>query len=137
MSQTTPSNDDKDMFIRILKGKEVPIDALGRLIKVGDIIVYGTGTNSRAELKFGKVVKFNYRTIGVECYGRPEDKGKEKLTSIVVQPARKPDAWEAMKENIPEDRYRVITRKQAIQNYRNCMVLDSPPEEISNAFANA
>ena len=118
----TESDRKRVEFVSKLKDKPYACDVFNRAIQPGDILIFGTGTQSAAGLNFGLVEKFNYKTH--QNYSRYHNhvKGEEYVSSVTVKVAK---VW--------RDKITLMNRR-GLASFREACILDNPPEDIMNEF---
>lgn len=115
--EATEADRKRIEFVSKLKDKPYASDVFNRAIQPGDILIFGTGTQSAAGLNFGLVEKFNYKIID---YGKRE--GEEYVSSITVKVAT---VW--------RNTIRLQNRR-GLASYSEACILDNPPEDIVEVF---
>ena len=115
--EATEADRKRIEFVSKLKDKPYACDVFNRAIQPGDILIFGTGTQSAAGLNFGLVEKFNYKVID---YG--SRKGEEHVSSVTVKVAK---VW--------RDSIRLQNRR-GLASYNEACILDNPPEGILDVF---
>jgi len=115
--EATEADRKRIEFVSKLKDKPYACDVFNRAIQPGDILIFGTGTQSAAGLNFGLVEKFNYKEHG---YGTR--KGDEYVSSVTVKVAQ---VW--------NDIIRLQNRR-GLASFKQACILDNPPEDIVGVF---
>ena len=115
--EATEADRKRIEFVGKLKDKPYACDVFNRAIQPGDILIFGTGTQSAAGLNFGLVEKFNYKIIN---YGTRQ--GEEYVSSATVKVA-----------TVRNDRIRLQNRR-GLASFREACILDNPPEDIISVF---
>lgn len=119
---TTKEEQAKDSFVKILRGKQVPRDMFGTIINIGDILVFGSGSQSASALKFGRVEKINYNGVDRET-------GEEKLSSVTITPVER--RWNPKTQEVSLR----ITNKRGLTGYKTSWVITNVPPIVSDALA--
>jgi hypothetical protein len=118
--EATEADRKRIEFVSKLKDKPYACDVFNRAIQPGDILIFGTGTQSAAGLNFGLVEKFNYKIGDTYTYHIP--KGEEYVSSVTVKVAK---VW--------NDTIRLQNRR-GLASFKEACILDNPPEDIMNTF---
>jgi hypothetical protein len=118
--EATESDRKRIEFVSKLKDKPYACDVFNRAIRPGDILIFGTGTQSAAGLNFGLVEKFNYKIANHRTYNH--EKNSEYVSSVTVKVAK---VW--------NDNIRLQNRR-GLASFKEACILDNPPEDIMNVF---
>jgi len=114
--EATEADRKRIEFVNKLKDKPYACDIFNRAIQPGDILIFGTGTQSAAGVNFGLVEKFNYKTAGHMTYHHV--KGEDYVSSVTVKVA-----------TVRNDQIRLQNRP-----FMDACILDNPPESIMSVF---
>ncbi len=118
--EATEADRKRVEFVNKLKDKPYACDIFNRAIQPGDILIFGTGTQSAAGLNFGLAEKFNYKTADYNRHGRK--KGEDYVSSVTVKVA-----------TVRNDIIRLQNRR-GLASFREACILDNPPENIMDVF---
>ena len=118
--EATEADRKRIEFVSKLKDKPYACDIFNRAIQPGDILIFGTGTQSAAGLNFGLVEKFNYKICTGRTYRR--EKGEEYVSSVTVKVA-----------TVRNDIIRLKNRR-GLASFNDACILDNPPESIMSVF---
>lgn len=118
--EATEADRKRIEFVSKLKDKPYACDVFNRAIRPGDVLIFGTGTQSAAGLNFGLVEKFNYK-IADKWTSAARD-GDEYVSSVTVKVAQ---VW--------NDNIRLQNRR-GLASFTQACILDNPPEDIINTF---
>jgi hypothetical protein len=118
--EATEADRKRIEFVSKLKDKPYACDVFNRAIRPGDILIFGTGTQSAAGLNFGLVEKFNYKTA--DRWMHEHKIGDDYVSSVTVKVAK---VW--------NDQIRLQNRR-GLASFREACILDNPPEDIVNVF---
>ena len=118
--EATEADRKRIEFVSKLKDKPYACDVFNRAIQPGDILIFGTGTQSAAGLNFGLVEKFNTKTAGQNDYRHSA--GADYVSSVTVKVA-----------TVRNDTIRLQNRR-GLASFREACILDNPPENIVEVF---
>ena len=118
--EATDADRKRVEFVNKLKDKPYACDIFNRAIQPGDILIFGTGTQSAAGVNFGLVEKFNYKKAGHRTYHHAV--GDDYVSSVTVKVAR-----------VRNDQIRLHNRR-GLASFNDACILDNPPESIMSAF---
>lgn len=118
--EATEADRKRIEFVSKLKDKPYACDVFNRAIQPGDILIFGTGTQSAAGLNFGLVEKFNYKTADRWTYNAEE--GEDYVSSVTVKVAT---VW--------NDKIQLQNRR-GLSSFGRACILDNPPEDIVEVF---
>ena len=118
--EATEADRKRIEFVSKLKDKPYACDVFNRAIQPGDILIFGTGTQSAAGLNFGLVEKFNYKIAGRGTYHHKTD--EEYVSSVTVKVAK---VW--------NDSIRLQNRR-GLASFTEACILDNPPDDIVDVF---
>lgn len=118
--EATEADRKRIIFFSKLKDKPYACDVFNRAIQLGDILIFGTGTQSTAGLNFGLVEKFNYMTANHKT--RNHQSGEDYVSTLTVKPAT---VW--------NDTIRLQNRR-GLASFREACILDNPPKDIVEVF---
>jgi len=118
--EATEADRKRIEFVSKLKDKPYACDIFNRAIQPGDILIFGTGTQSAAGLNFGLVEKFNYKTATQYTYTHKT--GEDYVSSVTVKVA-----------TVRNDIIRLQNRR-GLASFREACILDNPPENIMDVF---
>ena len=116
--EATEADRKRVEFVNKLKDKPYACDIFNRAIQPGDILIFGTGTQSAAGLNFGLVEKFNYK----DHVSYSSKKVEEYVSSVTVKVA-----------TVRNDIIRLQNRR-GLASFREACILDNPPENIMDVF---
>lgn len=124
--EATEADRKRIEFVSKLKDKPYACDVFNRAIRLGDILIFGTGTQSAAGLNFGLVEKFNYKIATNRTYNGTTGWGiathDEYVSTVTVKVAR---VW--------NDTIKLQNRR-GLASFREACILDNPPEDIIKVF---
>ena len=118
--EATEADRKRVEFVNKLKDKPYACDIFNRAIQPGDILIFGTGTQSAAGVNFGLVEKFNYKTATHMTYNHAKD--AEYVSSVTVKVA-----------TVRNDQIRLQNRR-GLASFRDACILDNPPDSIMSVF---
>ena len=118
--EATEADRKRIEFVSKLKDKPYACDIFNRAIQPGDILIFGTGTQSAAGVNFGLVEKFNYKTASHMTYNHQT--GDDYVSSVTVKVA-----------TVRNDQIRLQNRR-GLASFRDACILDNPPESIMSVF---
>ncbi len=118
--EATEADRKRIEFVSKLKDKPYACDVFNRAIQPGDILIFGTGTQSAAGLNFGLVEKFNTKIADHTTYHHPTN--EEYVSSVTVKVAK---VW--------NDTIRLQNRR-GLASFKEACILDNPPEDIVDVF---
>ena len=118
--EATEADRKRVEFVGKLKDKPYACDVFNRAIQPGDILIFGTGTQSAAGLNFGLVERFNYMTADKWTYN--VEAGLDYISSITVKVAK-----------VCNDEIQLQNRR-GLAAFNKACILDSPPEDIVEVF---
>ena len=118
--EATEADRKRVEFVNKLKDKPYACDIFNRAIQPGDILIFGTGTQSAAGVNFGLVEKFNYKTADYRTYHHA--KGEDYVSSVTVKVAQ-----------VRNDKVQLRNRR-GLASFNDACILDNPPESIVSVF---
>lgn len=118
--EATDADRKRIEFVSKLKDKPYACDVFNRAIQPGDILIFGTGTQSAAGLNFGLVEKFNYK-LG-DTYTPHIPKYEKYVSSVTVKVA---NVWRGTIR---------LQNRRGLASFRHACILDNPPKDIVNVF---
>lgn len=118
--EATEADRKRIEFISRLKDKPYACDVFNRAIRPGDILIFGTGTQSAAGLNFGLVEKFNYKTANLWTHNHQT--GDDYVSSVTVKVAK---VWNNTIQ---------LRNRRGLESYQQACILDNPPEDIVKVF---
>lgn len=107
-------------FVGKLKDKPYACDVFNRAIRLGDILIFGTGTQRAAGLNFGLVERFNYKIANLRSYR--DQLGDEYVSSVTVKVAK-----------VYNNSIQLMNRR-GLESYRQACIIDNPPKDIVEVF---